>query len=385
MNNFGALYRYEIKKIFCTRLTLIMLTVMFVLTLGLNAAEYIVGRRLASDADSVLVGRELDDAMFDEMRAAIDADLATGENDEIIVTSARVQDETYARLWSFARLVSRNDSEAYRMTRETLEKTFNNTIDDALTKQGLTDGERTYWEGCRASLTIPPRYGREGGWGNSLVNLYMENLLMLITIGTTLSGVFAGEYAQRTDALVFSSRSGKRRLAIIKLLAGITVGFAEAVFLIAEGTFIQFLIYGSVDVDTSVQFYFGPTLMDMSAKRALILCVALMLLFSVFYSALVMCVSQLFRSTTVPMAVMALVLLLSMFTPPDRFRILAQLADYMPAAFPGEWTFTTYRLVTLFGHSFNILEVLPVLYVLLIVLLAVMLYRSYCRTQIGGR
>lgn len=385
MNNFGTLYRYEIKKIFCTRLTLIMLSVMFVLTLGLNAAEYIVGKRLVTDADNVLVGAELDDAMFDGMRAAIDADIATGENGEMIVTSARVQDETYARLWSFVRLISRSDSEAYRMTRETLEKTFNDTIDDALTKQCLTDGERAYWENRRASLTIPPLYGREGGWGNSLINLYMENLLMLITLGTTHSGVFAGEYAQRTDALVFSSRGGKRRLAIIKLLAGITVGFAESVFLIAEGTLIQFLIYGSVDADASVQFYFGPTLMDMSAKRALLLCIALMLLFSVFYSTLTMCVSQLFRSTTVPMAVMALVLLLSMFTPPDRFRILAQFADYMPAAFPGEWTFTTYRLVTLFGHSLNILEVLPVLYVLLIAALAVMLYRSYCRTQIGGR
>lgn len=385
MNNFGMLYRYEIKKIFCRKLTVIILAVMFVLTLGLNAAEYIVDRRLATDADSVLVGRELDDAMFDKMRAAIDADIATGENGEAVIMSAELTDYTYNHLWSYLKQIGGNETKAYNITEEKLTKTFHGVIDDALKNERLTEGETAYWNARRASLTIPPRYGREGGWGNSLINLYMENLLMLITIGTTLSGVFADEYSLRTDSLVFSSRSGKRRLAIVKLLAGITVGFAEAVFLIAEGTLIQFLIYGSVDADTSVQFYFGPTLVDMSAKRALLLCIALMLLFSVFYSALTMCVSQLFRSTTVPMAVMALVLLLSMFTPPDRFRILAQLADYMPAAFPGEWTFTSYRLLTLFGHSFNILEVLPALYVLLIVLLAVMLYRNYCRTQIGGR
>ena len=385
MNNFGTIYRYELKKIFCTRLTLIMLSVMFVLTLGLNAAEYIVGRRLVTDADSVLVGRELDDTMFDEMRAALTVTTATDENGETVIMSAELTNDAYRHLWSYLKQIGGNETKAYKMTEEKLTKTFRGVIDDALKNEKLTEDETAYWNARRASLTIPPRYGREGGWGNSLINLYMENLLMLITIGTTLSGVFAGEYTLRTDALVFSSRGGKRRLAIVKLLAGITVGFAEAMFLIAEGTFIQFLIYGSVDADTSVQFYFGPTLMDMSAKRALLLCIALMLLFSIFYSALVMCVSQLFHSTTVPMAVMALVLLLSMFTPPDRFRILAQLADYMPAAFPGEWTFTAYRLMTLFGHSFSVLEVLPVLYALLIVLLALLLYRSYCRTQIGGR
>lgn len=385
MNNFGTLYRYEIKKIFCRKLTVIILAVMFVLTLGLNAAEYIVGRRLATDADSVLVGRVIDDALLGEMRSALTVTTATDENGEAVIMSAELTDYTYNHLWSYLKQIGGNETKAYNMTEEKLTKTFHGVIDDALKNERLTEGETAYWNARRASLTIPPRYGREGGWGNSLINLYMENLLMLITIGTTLSGVFADEYSLRTDALVFSASNGKKRLSFIKFLAGLTAGLLEAVFLLVEGTVIQFLVYGSVDADTSVQFYFGPTLVDMSAKRALLLCIALMLLFSVFYSALTMCVSQLFRSTTVPMAVMVLVLLLSMFTPPDRFRILAQLADYMPAAFPGEWTFTAYRLLTLFGHSFSVLEVLPVLYALLIALLAVLLYRSYCRTHIGGR
>ena len=385
MNNFGTIYRYELKKILCRRLTVLALAVMFLLTLALNAAEYMVGRKLANDADSVLVGRVIDDALLDEMRAALSVTTATGENGETVIISAELTDYTYNHLWSYLKQIGGNETKAYNMTEEKLTKTFRGVIDEAFKNERLTENEIAYWNAHCEQAAIPPRYGREGGWGNSLINLYMENLLIVITIGTTLSGVFAGEYAQRTDALVFSSRGGKRRLAAVKLLAGITVGFAEAVFLIAEGTLIQFLIYGSVDADTSVQFYYGPTVMDMSAKKALLICIALLLLFSIFYSALVMYVSQLFRNATVPMAVMALVLLLSMINPPDRFRVLAQIASYMPAAFPGSWTFTDYRLVTLLKHSFNILEVLPVLYTLLIAFLAIILYRSYCRTQIGGR
>ena len=382
MNNSWAIYRYELKKIFRTRLTVVVLIAMFVLTLALNAAEFIAGSKLVTDADSVLTGRMLDDTMFDEMRGAIDAEMATGENGETIVTNASVRDGTYSSLWKYMKIISGNDSRAYQMTRSTLEKTFRDVIDEALTNQCLTDSERAYWEVRRAKETIPPVYGREGGWGNSLINLYMENFLIVITIGATLSGVFASEYTLRTDAMVFSFRNGKRRLSAIKFLAGITVGFAEAVFLIGEGTLIQFLIYGAVDADTSVQLYYGPLLMDMPAKKALIMAIGLLLLISVFYSAFTMCLSQLFRNTTIPMAAMALLMLLSMLTPPDRFRILAQIASYMPATFPGGWTFTDYRLISLLGAQFNILQIMPVLYGLLILLLGGLTRVSYGRYQV---
>ena len=382
MNNFGTLYRFELKKILTARFTVIVLLGMLLLTLVLNATEFIAGSRLVTDADSVLVGRELDDVLLDEMRAAIDAELATGANGETVVINAAVRDETYSHLWDYLRLYISNRDRAYSMTRTDLEKIFHDVIENGLTKQCLTDDECSYWENRRARQTIPPVYGREGGWGNSLVNLYMENFLIVITVGATLSGVFASEYTLRTDALLFSSRNGKRRVHLAKLLAGITVGLAEAVFLIGESTLIQFLIYGSVDADTSVQFYYGPLLMDMPTKRALLLCIGILLLISVFYSVFVMCLSQLSRNPTVPMAAMALLMLLSMLNPPDRFRVLAQLASYMPATFPGSWTFTDYRLLPLFGAPLNLLQLLPLLYAVLTVLLIALTRSSYKRYQV---
>jgi hypothetical protein len=63
----------------------------------------------------------------------------------------------------------------------------------------------------------------------------------MISIATTLSGVFSDEAQLHTDALIFSSRNGKKRLAAAKLLAGITVGIFETlvVLLACVGTRIR--------------------------------------------------------------------------------------------------------------------------------------------------
>ena len=385
MRNFGTLYGYELRKILCRKLTVIVLAAMFLLNLGLNAAEFVASSKLVSDADSGLVGRELDDTLLEEMRQGMEVQTATGENGEIIITSAKVIDPAYSHLWKYLKMIGGNDSKAYNMTAEKLTDIFDGVIRSAMDSQKLTDSERAYWDALRAEQPTLPQYGREGGWGNALVNLYMMNFLIVITIAATLSGIFSDEYTLRTDALVFSSNNGKKRLSRVKLLAGMTVGFLEAVFMIAESSAIQFIVYGGVDFKTSVQFYYGPSAMDLTAGQSLLICVGILLLMSLLYSALTMYLSQLVRNATIPMGAMALLLILSMLNPPERFRLLSQLSGYMPATFPGNWTFTDYRLVTLFGHPFTILQMMPILYVLLTALLAVALCRNYRRVQIGGR
>lgn len=385
MHNFGTLYRCEVRKILCRKLTLIVLAAMLLLLIALNAAEYVAGSRLVTHADSVLAGRVIDDTLLDEMRQAIRLNVETNDEGERSVTGVEVLDERYKPLYDKLYFLIGNNRKAYELTQAQLEKFFSDIIETDYAQHFLTQDEKDYWDARRDALEIPPRYAEEGGWGNSLIILYMSNFLLLISIAATLSGVFSDEYTLRTDALLLSSTEGKKRLCTMKFLAGLSVGLLEALLILGVNIGVQFAISGAVDASASLQLRYGPSAMDMPAQNALLICCGIMLILSLFYSAFTMCLSQLSRNATLPMAAMALLLILSMLNPPKRFRLISQIASYMPATFPGSWTFTDYRLVTIFGQQFNILQVLPILYFLLTLLIAGILYQSYRRTQIGGR
>ena len=113
--------------------------------------------------------------------------------------------------------------------------------------------------------------------------------------------------------------------------------------------------------------------------EAFLICVGIMLIISLFYSVFAMLISQVFRNSTAPIAIMAVLLICSMLNLPGSYRLIAQIASYLPATFPGSWTFTDYRLLSLFGLRLNILQVLPLLYSLLIITLAVVTGVNFSR------
>lgn len=385
MNNFGTLYRFELKKIFGRKITLVVLLIMTAAMAAVNITEYVAVKKASECNDEELVGRQLDDSLFDEMRLGIKPNIMTDSLGNEEIENVEYIDNAYRNLFHYLLNVSGNTTRAYNISEAQLNKTFNEIIDHAYDDFKLSDEEISYWEAKRADIITPPVYDKSAGWSNGIVNLYMSNFFILITIGAILSGVFADEYSLRTDAIVFASANGKKRLSCVKMLAGCTVGLIVSAFMIFGYTILEFILYGPLDPEASIQLTYGPTVLDMPAKKACLICMGILLIIGLFYSILTMFLSQLFQNATVPIAILAVLLICSMLNPPNSYRLIAQIASYLPATFPGSWTFTDYRLLNIFGLRFNILQVLPVLYTMLIMVFAVCTYGSYERTQIKGR
>jgi len=210
-----------------------------------------------------------------------------------------------------------------------------------------------------------------------LVNMYMANFFIMIAIAGSLSGVFSDEYSFRTASIVSSSSKGKERLAYAKTAAGCTIGLLEALIIIIGNCASQFILYGASDFNASTQLVFGPSVLDMPAGKACLICLGILLIISLFYSIFTMLMSQIFRNTTIPIAIMTVLLICSMLNPPNEYRFISQLASYLPATFPGSWTFTDYRLISILGMKMTIIDVLPALYGILSVFFAVIIYFSY--------
>jgi hypothetical protein len=384
MNNLGTLYRYELKKILYRRLTAVVLIALMFLTVAISAGEYIGGKKHAAEEEKALSGRPVDDLMLDEMREAVEPMTATTDDGEEMVIGAGIKDPAYEPLMDYLTTIGGNIEKAYNMTEAALEERFNSVIDEIIRDQYLTEDETVYWKTRQVRSPMPLTYGKiQNSWGDAVTIMYVVAILAMIAIAATLSGVFSDEMQLHTDSLIFASKNGRRRLVTAKLLAGITAGIMETVVILLTCVAAEFAISGFAGGDTSVQFFVGPTAMDMPVSRAFWIFAGIMLVIGLLMSMFAMCCSQIFRNSVAVIAVMMGLWLLSMLNPPYSWRFLSQACSYLPVTFLGGWTFSDYRMLGIFGHLFTILMIAPVLYLVLSLIMGRLTRISYYRYQVS--
>ena len=98
MNNFGALYRFEMRKILRRRVTLVTMIFVVLLMIAMNIGEYVAGSKLVNKEENVLAGRKVDDQLLSEMREALEPKTATMEDGSKMIIGIGVGDPAYAPL-----------------------------------------------------------------------------------------------------------------------------------------------------------------------------------------------------------------------------------------------------------------------------------------------
>ena len=384
MNNLGAMYRFEVRKILCRKITAIAMIALILLMVAMNIGEYAAGTKIVNKEEDILVGRAVDDKMLDEMRTAVEPKTITMDDGTQITVGIGVNDPAYQPLMDYLTTIGGNIDKAYNMTEADLDKRFGSVIDEIIRDQHLTASELDYWQSKRAQSPMPLTYGKiQNGWGDSVCIMYVVAILSMISIAATLSGVFSDEAQLHTDALIFSSRNGKKRLVTAKLLAGITVGMLETLLILLACVGTDFAISGFGGGETSVQFFVGPTDMDMKISTAFWIYTGIMLVIGLLMSVFAMFLSQVFRNSVAVIASMMVLWLISMLNPPYSWRLISQACSYLPVTFLGGWTFSDYRMVHLFGRLFTILETAPVVYLVFTAILGGLTKISYERYQVA--
>ena len=378
------MYRFEVRKILRRKITAIALAVVSLLMVAMNIGEYVAGTKVVNKEEQALVGRLIDDILLEEMRQAVEPKTVTTEDGNQIAIGISIKDPAYQPLMDYLTTIGGNIDKGYYMTEAELAKRFNGIVDEALRDQYLTDEETAYWQARWESSLLPLTYGKiQNGWGDSVNIIYVVAILAMITIAATLSGVFSDERQLRTDAVIFSSRNGKNRLVTAKLLAGATVGMLETLIILFVCVATEFAISGFGGGEASVQFFVGPTAMDMPIHKVFWIYVGIMLLIGLLLSVFAMCLSQLTRNSIAVIAIMMGLWLVSMLTLPYSWRLISQASSYLPVTFLGSWVFSDYRTIHLFGHLFPILATAPVIYLVLSALMGWVTKRSYGKYQVS--
>lgn len=170
------------------------------------------------------------------------------------------------------------------------------TLDDGMGGTWVySDAERAYWTEKQDAVGEPLAYGYAGGWSDVLACLGFFAFAM-VAVCVALTPVFAGEYQDRTDAVLLSSRYGRSKLVAAKIIAALV--FATAYFalatLIIMGAALAF--FGAEGGDLPVQVLSLGIPYDLTIAEATWTAVGIAYLMTLGFAALTLLLSSKLRS-----------------------------------------------------------------------------------------
>lgn len=269
MNNFGTLYRYELKKLLGQKLSwliVILLSVFCIYALSKDSNGNVTtlesidqnGNLIENDISGKCVlinsrdsarkinGQIMDDSFFAEMRRSI-SNIPNDKLREYFL----LEDGTYYHVFAgcleglLSEPLSATSTEYYAAQKEQMEAWWDN--------KNLSEGEKDYWREQTSRIQYPMVYQRPWIGTNSLFAFH-ETLLRIIPLlaGICLCRIFSEDHRTRVNALIFSSKKSRILLYWAKVLAGLTVVLFVATFVI--GVIMATNIASGVQRDLTLVF-----------------------------------------------------------------------------------------------------------------------------------
>lgn len=170
-----------------------------------------------------------------------------------------------------------------------------------------TDAEKAYWRRLADEVARPLTWGYDGGW-HYVITWKGFSGLAIVALCIALSGVFAGEYRDKTLAVVLPTRRGKRDLPIAKVIAAFVFTTGYWCVLAFGIVAIHLGVYGAEGWSLPLQVTLGlDNPYPLAVGQAVVASYALGYLVALGMAALTLLLSSRLRSS-MPVAVIPMVI-----------------------------------------------------------------------------
>ena len=376
MGNYGELYRFEIKKIMKNRLTVAMLivTVLFILIEAFIPKLYL--SKEMEDAQKVLDGTVIDDALLQEMYPKLISNGTVWTADNAMYE--KIADMEDGILPDGANLSDYSADELYKERKS--------AIMAMMQEDNLTERELQWWANENSKIVIPFTYHYCQGTINFAQGMSLTLMCIMLISALCLSTVFTIEHRQRTDQIVISCRNGRRETFFVKIAAGLSVIIGCCVVSAALLALLITAIYGINGLGAAVQLELPLSDYSFTMGQFIIVQMIVMITAAILFASFAMAISEVVKNSLAVMGIMVGLFIFSQLELiPPRFRVLAQIKAMLPSNQISIWSLMEHRLVGFGGHYVTTYVASPVIYILISVFLIVIGKIAYDRFQVTGR
>ena len=386
MTNFSELLRFELKKIFLSRITILSLAVSTGMLLGIALINYLVVSpydRGVYEREAALEGRTLDDALLAEL--AEEAEEAGG-------LSGIGPDSPYYHLAGYISRMQgtyltigegpESETGNKELSAESIYQMREDLLEYIYDYFRLSDADKQWWKDKEILIEKPFVWQANFGiYSMKSVFGAAINLFCMIA-AVCLAGVYAGEKGYRTDSFVLSTREGKSSLWLVKFITGEIFALAAGTLLLVAGLFPHLLFNGLYGINAPWQLIVPLCAYPYTAGQMLVRYILTYYLGCLVIGALVMLFSVLFMNSMAAAGMICLGLVLDLFLSlPPYLGLLSQLRYLTPAQVLINSSMADPRLLRIFGLVLTPLQSAGLVYLILTVAAAATVRSLYRRQE----
>lgn len=249
-----------------------------------------------------------------------------------------------------------------------------------------TEKEKQFWMEKAQSVKTPFLFGNTETW-----NLIWNNIgvlfYLLFVISICIAPVFAGEYQNRTDALILTAKFGKTKLIGAKIIAVFlfSVGYTLLCAIISVGSLTAVL--GVEGYNLPVQLFSKNSPYDWTVLKAVTVHLGIMLLMAAFIGAFSMLLSARSKNPLVVLAADFLLLFGTIFIPFSKnSRLINWILFLRPVlCVDFEEVLSTYNSCQIGNVVISYIPMFCIAYGAATVLCMIFTGRGFSRHQVGER
>lgn len=146
------------------------------------------------------------------------------------------------------------------------------------------------------------------------------------------------------------------------------------------------IIYGTDGFHAAFQLIYARYSLPLTAGEASLIMYGILVIASVLFAVIIMEISEAAHSGVAALSVVAVYIVTAMiYSVPGKYRILAQIWDWLPGSFVVPQNIFDLRMISVFGKLFLSWQAVPVIYLIAaagIAMAGIPIYRKY---QVSGR